>query len=644
MNETQVTSVEIARLAGVGRAAVTNWRRRYDDFPRPVGGTATSPQFSLDEVETWLRRHAKISHLPAEEHAWQHIRALSPDHELPDAVRRAGALLLSGEADTVDEPHRPLRRALADLAATHGRTGAYELLLGRLHDAVRLPRVSRDAADLLIALLDPDPAAIYDPACGTGTLLTAAHARFPEAHLYGDETDSALLGLAQLRLTAHEAQSVDLRAGGLRHPPDPPLAADAALCAPPPTERDRATGNIAYDPRWQFGVPPRAESELAWVQHALANLRPGGFAVLLLPPAAAARPSGRRIRAELLRRGALRAVIALPSGAAPPQNLGMHVWLLRRPPGDEHPERLLFADLTTDDVASDAWTAHADMMRTALNDAARGKDPPAPPTGALRAVRVMDLLDDEVDVSPARRLHTECAPTDPAEVIRVRERLRDHLVRAHTMLPALETTSRMERLPMITIGELARTGAVAVTARNPVREHAEPGGDGDTVPMWLARDVVAGHGPGAGVPADRVPDNAIRIRAGDIVAPAIGPALNAVVATGNEIGAVLGPNLYLLRPDPDVLDPWFLAGFLRRDSNKHRAGSLGSVNRYDIRRAQVPRIPLADQRRYGELFDQLHQFVSAIRMVSADTNDLLRRVTDGLVAGTVHPPPYSVSS
>lgn len=31
-NATEVTAAGIARLAGVGRAAVSNWRRRYADF------------------------------------------------------------------------------------------------------------------------------------------------------------------------------------------------------------------------------------------------------------------------------------------------------------------------------------------------------------------------------------------------------------------------------------------------------------------------------------------------------------------------------------------------------------------------------------------------------------------------------------
>ncbi|NEB82780.1 N-6 DNA methylase, partial [Streptomyces anulatus] len=93
------------------------------------------------------------------------------------------------------------------------------------------------------------------------------------------------------------------------------LATDTVLCHPPFNDRNWGHDELAYDPRWEYGFPARVESELAWVQHALARLRDGGTAVLLMPPAAASRRSGRRIRADLLRRGALRAVIALPAGA-----------------------------------------------------------------------------------------------------------------------------------------------------------------------------------------------------------------------------------------------------------------------------------------------------------------------------------------
>ncbi|MCQ0014142.1 hypothetical protein [Actinomadura madurae] len=70
-----MTAADIARLAAVGRAAVSNWRRRHDDFPQPVGGTAASPTFSLAEVEDWLRGQGKLADSPVRERVWQTLRS-----------------------------------------------------------------------------------------------------------------------------------------------------------------------------------------------------------------------------------------------------------------------------------------------------------------------------------------------------------------------------------------------------------------------------------------------------------------------------------------------------------------------------------------------------------------------------------------
>ncbi|MEW1637552.1 hypothetical protein AB0469_26205 [Streptomyces sp. NPDC093801] len=50
----------VARIAGVGRAAVVNWRRRHPDFPAPVAGTDVHPQFDGRQIVAWLLTHDKI--------------------------------------------------------------------------------------------------------------------------------------------------------------------------------------------------------------------------------------------------------------------------------------------------------------------------------------------------------------------------------------------------------------------------------------------------------------------------------------------------------------------------------------------------------------------------------------------------------
>ncbi|MEJ8642153.1 hypothetical protein WKI68_13050 [Streptomyces sp. MS1.HAVA.3] len=59
--EDRVLLAEVGRIAGVGRAAAANWRRRHPDFPPPVGGTETSPEFGRSAVVAWLLGHGKIA-------------------------------------------------------------------------------------------------------------------------------------------------------------------------------------------------------------------------------------------------------------------------------------------------------------------------------------------------------------------------------------------------------------------------------------------------------------------------------------------------------------------------------------------------------------------------------------------------------
>ncbi|MCX0244260.1 HsdM family class I SAM-dependent methyltransferase, partial [Streptomyces drozdowiczii] len=459
-NATEVTAAGIARLAGVGRAAVSNWRRRHADFPQPVGGTETSPSFALPEVERWLRDQGKLVEVPLRERVWQQLAghpagpvtalvhtgcALLLVNRSPAAWREitgvsdermAGVLSLAlddaltdrfgpaGNGRAVRTPDRaellpsvPLLRGAAELAAETGVRDAYEFLLGRQLDAN--PRqytlTPPGLAELMAELAGtggPGVRTVLDPAAGTGALLTAAG----PAGLYAQESDPGLAAVTALRLalrtadtprTASARRTLDVRTGDtLRADAFPGLAADAVLCHPPFNERNWGHDELAYDPRWEYGFPARTESELAWVQHALARLRDGGTAVLLMPPAAASRRSGRRIRADLLRRGALRAVIALPAGAAPPYGIPLHLWVLRRPGAAPQPNPALLLVDTAEPAEQTTGGGRDRLDLTALRHAVidawhayegQRPQPTAPHSAAARTVPVIELLDDDVD-------------------------------------------------------------------------------------------------------------------------------------------------------------------------------------------------------------------------------------------------------
>ncbi|WP_128375878.1 N-6 DNA methylase [Streptomyces cavernae] len=714
-NATEVTAAGIARLAGVGRAAVSNWRRRHADFPRPVGGTETSPSFALAEVEDWLRRQGKLAEVPLKERVWQQL-AGHPEGPVTGLVHAGGALLLiddrpsvwrevSGDSDArltelmpvaLDgllaaqfgpahgravatpksaalRPSVPLLRGTAELAGEVGARQAFAFLLGRYLDAnPRQHTLTPPGLAELMAELAGPARTVLDPACGAGALLRAV-APLKDQVLHGQDSTPELAALTALRLALDTRATV--RTAGtdsLRADAFDALQADAVLCHPPFNERNWGHEDLAYDPRWEYGFPARTESELAWVQHSLARLKDGGTAVVLMPPAVAARRSGRRIRADLLRRGALRAVIALPVGAAPPYNIPLHLWVLRRPVRGAHPAHpgLLLADAAPAVAADGRGSLDWQAVRTAVLDAWRlfdgtGAAPDRP--GVSRCVPVVELLDDDVDLTPARHLPPPAAGGGARELATVRDRLQETLRLTADLTPPPATEGAHPRWTLTTVGELARGGTLSLRtpqssgtstgtahdghdrrdshhrrdghhrgeSHHPSDRRGRDDRHGKGVAVLTDHDVLTGNAP-SGTLADG--DDPVLVEEGDVVVPVVGGGAVARVVDDRTAGAALGRGLALLRPDPTALDPWFLAGFLRGTANNRRASSYASTaTRLDVRRLQLPRVPLDEQRRYGERFRALAEFEDALRRAGRIGEQLVQGMYDGLTDGTISP-------
>jgi len=619
--ETLVTATDIARLAGVGRAAVSNWRRRHADFPQPVAGTPVSPLFTLAKVEAWLRGHGKLLKVPLAEQAWQELRRRAGDDlRLAAALADAGERLADG---------RPVPHAVAELAAASGPADALEVLVSRFHEAqARGAPVPAPEVTGLMAALTEGAATVLDPVCGTGELLLAAR-EHGATRLLGQDANADLARLAGARIRLGTDDCQDAGDAGHREAAGPVLRAsdalladafagimaDAVLCCAPPHPRTGAQDLNAADPRWVYGVPPRTEPELAWVQHAVAHLAPAGVAVVLVPQAMAARRAGRRIRAQLLRRGALRAVIALPGA-----NLAGQLWLLRRPVGDV-PTTVLMSAADGPQAAIAAWRRFT-------------SDPGLDEPGVSRAVPVIDLLDDEVDLNPARYLSAPPAVRAAERFAETRDVLASVLSRLPDRLPNARPAGAPLPLTFVTVAELARTGYVEVY-QAPTRPDGRAGPETGVVPMLTVEDVLHDRPPsGHGHPGERW----VTLRAGDIAVTAAPAGLAARVVAAAGEGAILGPGLTLLRVDPARLDPHFAAGVLRSSANGHRAGRVtGSSGRADISRALIAELPPPEQRRYGQAFRRAEELRAAARTAAALGTALAQLLADGLAAGTLEP-------
>ncbi|MBF6208399.1 N-6 DNA methylase [Streptomyces gardneri] len=673
MSETTplVTAAEISRLAGVTRATVSNWRRRHQDFPGTAGGSESRPLFDWNEVRQWLREHG----VDAAESPVQRLRtflrtqlepavvpelldrlvyssrdnrffelseeaareALRTAHSGPDAEK--AARVIGAELPAM------LRAAEAEV----GITGTLEILAERGLDGT--PTTGAYPTEQPVAALMADlaaagapPETVLDPACGSGTLLAEA-VRVGARTLRGQDVLAVQAARTAALLRSRGAGlDIDIHTGdSLLADAFPGLAADAVLVNPPYQQRDWGADELALDSRWEYSVPPRGESELAWVQHALAHLRPGGVAVLLLPPAVAARGSGRKIRSELVRAGAVRAVVGLPAGVSAPRQVGLHLWVLRRPePSEPNPDQLLFVDTTATMKAGSEWDSLARIVLDSWRAFHQGDSASAAVPDVAAAVRMMDVLDDEVDLTPARQVR---AALDPAGVsgaandaIRV---LADELTMLTTAAATANawSTATEKSWRTVTVGDLMRGGAVRTIVA--AREPADMQGDvsEEQRPVLTGRDLVTGAPP-SGRTASGSPDDQPVIVAGDVLVSRFRSDhranQGARVADGADVGAVAGTGVVVFRPDPTRLDPWFLAGFI--GSAENSAAMVGTTTlRLEPARLRIPMMKLADQQRYGQAFRCLDQLRSAAHRAAAAAQHTADLIGTGLTVGALAP-------
>jgi SAM-dependent methyltransferase len=526
--DSPVTAAEIARIVGVGRAAVSNWRRRYLDFPQPVGGTPASPTFSWSQVETWLKANGRLSR-PSER-----------------------------PVEVEDETVSP----------------------APLDDA----RLAKTLAGLLPPL---DTGLVLDPACGAGRLLTsAASTAKTSVSFAGQDIESAAVETARdgfenisrnpLLLAQGDPFTQDAL-GEFR------MRADVVLCAPPIGAQGAARpiplAELTLDPRWEFGLPAASDPVGVWVQICFSYLKPGGTAILLLPAALAVKPAGRRIRAELVRRGVIQTVIGLPHRYSLRVSGGLHIWILRRPSTPPAYE-VRMVDLSE---ADDLPESRREWERI-FDDRAR-----------TRVVSALDLLDEEVALVPTR--YVRLPMSDLARLYEeVNEQLGTLLTKVIAETPAFDPAERRIELPLTSVTELQRAGALEM----------------------LARD--------AGV------------RFGDIALPANAEPI--VVSGPEELEEVnrRGGIVEIIRCDPNQLDPSFVAGFLGAAA-RHRdtATTSGTSIRSATRKARIPRISLPEQQRYGVAFRRISDWARLSRQAWLLGREAADWALHGLTTGVLDP-------
>jgi type I restriction enzyme M protein len=169
---------------------------------------------------------------------------------------------------------------------------------------------------------------VYDPTCGSGSLLIKAHDEAKsrtgiDLAVYGQEMDVATWALARMNMILHDCATAELwrdntlaaphfkddRSGGLK-------TFDFAVANPPFSNKAWTTGvhpeNDEFK-RFEFGIPPKKNGDFSFLLHLLTSLKSTGKGAIILPHGVLFRGGAEaNIRREIVKRGYIKGIIGLP--------------------------------------------------------------------------------------------------------------------------------------------------------------------------------------------------------------------------------------------------------------------------------------------------------------------------------------------
>lgn len=194
------------------------------------------------------------------------------------------------------------------------------------------------ASELLARLVQPqENDRIYDPTCGSGSLLIRVANQVPnkKVAIYGQERNGQTQSLATMNMYLHGIDDAKIEWGDTLanplHLENDKLMKFQRIVANPPFSLDKwamgfaddASGDKKFkmdaslDPyrRFEWGVPPSSKGDYAFVQHMLYSLAENGAMATILPHGVLFRGSSEgKIRKQILEMNLLDAVIGLPEG------------------------------------------------------------------------------------------------------------------------------------------------------------------------------------------------------------------------------------------------------------------------------------------------------------------------------------------
>ncbi|WP_187879450.1 type I restriction-modification system subunit M [Helicobacter pylori] len=173
---------------------------------------------------------------------------------------------------------------------------------------------------------------IYDPTCGSGSLLLKASSLAGKKGLtiYGQEKDNSTTALCKMNMILHNSATADIAKGGSSTLSNPFFTTENGMLktfdyvvANPPFSLKNWTDGLSIDPkskqvindsfnRFEDGTPPEKNGDFAFLLHIIKSLKDTGKGAVILPHGVLFRGNAEaQIRKNLLTKGYIKGVIGL---------------------------------------------------------------------------------------------------------------------------------------------------------------------------------------------------------------------------------------------------------------------------------------------------------------------------------------------
>ncbi len=170
----------------------------------------------------------------------------------------------------------------------------------------------------------PQDATVYDPTCGSGSLLLKASDEAPRGmSIFGQEMDNATSALARMNMILHNNATAKIWKGNTISDPQWKEANgqlktfDFAVANPPFSNKNWTSGINPNDDefgRFSWGIPPEKNGDYTFLLHIIKSLKSTGKGAVILPHGVLFRGNAEaRIRENLIKQGYIKGIIGLPA-------------------------------------------------------------------------------------------------------------------------------------------------------------------------------------------------------------------------------------------------------------------------------------------------------------------------------------------